>query len=603
MADSAHEETTLKGLGVSPGIAIGSVFLFEKAEYGEDGIRQLTTDEIPEVIDRFKSAVTQSEKELNRIADVAEGKIGSKPAEIFRAKAMMLRDPALYDEVIRLVTAEKISAAHAVKQVLQTYKERLEKSSDTYLRDRSADLDDLQQRLLRNLRRGSIISKIPDYAIVIAENLTAADVILFSRRKLLGCATSFGGLTSHVALIARALGIPSVFSLHDVTGAVRTGETVILDGLNGRLIASPTQSTLARYRSRQKRYRQLRAEQKSLIPLASETLDGVHVDLLANVEIEEEFPVVRRNGAVGIGLFRTEVQLLDIGAFPSLEEQADTYSKVVDAIKPHPATFRLFDLGGDKVMPMADREQNPFLGWRGIRILLDRTTMLKTQLRAILHASARGPAKILLPMVTKIKEVRQFKAILGEVMNEMERSGEAFTRAIPVGVMIEVPSAALMIEDIACEVDFLSIGTNDLVQYVLAVDRGNDLVSHLFEELHPSILRLIDHILQAGRKHSVEVTVCGEMASHPRAVPVLLGLGLRHFSVSPAYLLEVKRIIRAISIKEAEAIADRALRLHEADEVAALVDGWLRKHACDPSQLLESLEAANNDRLVPHNDE
>jgi phosphotransferase system enzyme I (PtsI) len=312
------------------------------------------------------------------------------------------------------------------------------------------------------------------------------------------------------------------------------------------------------------------------------------------VEVEEEFPILKRNGAEGIGLYRTEVLFLSSGAFPSEEEQTAAYVRAVQETSPHSTTFRLFDLGGDKMMPMADREQNPFLGWRGIRILLDRTETLKSQIRAVLRASVHGTARILLPMVTAVNEIRQFRYLLEEVKTELSEQDFEFDSEIQIGVMIEVPAAALMIDDMAAEADFLSIGTNDLTQYVLAVDRGNDLVSHLYQELHPSILKLIESIIAAGERAGLEVTVCGEMAAHPRAVPVLLGLGLRHFSVSPAYLLEVKRIIRAISMTEAREIAAEALRLHEAEEVGELVDGWLRKHACDPNQLLESLEAANH---------
>ncbi len=583
-------EQILKGTGISPGFAIGPAYLFARDAYQEHAIRHIGADQVELEKKRFERAVAQSEKELRKITDVAREKIGDSSADIFQAQAMMLRDVALYQEVLRKIEHELVDSSCAVQQVLKKHRIRMEGSGSDYLRERAEDLADLQSRLQRNLQRGRILSRIETDSVVIAENLTASDVILFSRRSILGCAMDFGGLTSHVALIARSLGIPAVFGLHEITQHAEPGDQVIIDGLNGQVILRPEPQTLAVYQGRFERYKRLRAEQESLVPLSAETLDGTPVCLMANVEVEEEFPAIAHYGAQGIGLFRTEMLFLARGRFPEEDEQYDAYTKAIDHARPYPTTFRLFDLGGDKVLPLAHREHNPFLGWRGIRILLQKPDLLRTQVRAILKASAAGPSRILLPMITSLREIHDFRRHLDHVVAELAEAGIPHDPDIPVGIMVEVPSVALLIEEFAREVDFFSIGTNDLTQYVLAVDRGNDMVASLYEELHPSVLRLIERVIRVGNETGVEVSICGEMAAQPRAAPVLLGLGLRVFSVSPAYLLDVKRVIRAITIGEAEGLADDALKMQEADEVEGLVRRWLRDHACDPGQLLDLVD-------------
>ena len=576
-----------KGIGVSPGIAIGPAYLYARVSFDVEE-RAIDPEQIGNEKERFEKAIKRAERDLHKIIAVTREKLGEDSAIIFEAQLMMLRDEAMYPEVISVIEKKGINAGYAVQSVMSKHRQVMEASDSEYLRERSNDLLDIQDRIIRHLRRGRILSAVDENSIVVAENLTAADIILFSRRGILGCATDFGGPTSHVSIMARALGVPAVVSTHGATTEVNTGDLVILDGIRGELIVNPDETTLESYRVKQKRYKRLLQEDKQLVGLPSETLDGHAVLLQANLELREELPLMEENGAQGVGLFRTEMLLLMQGrAKVTEEEQAIEYTKVVDAVAPHTTTFRILDLGGDKLLPMGHREHNPFLGWRGIRIMLDKPELMTPQLRAILRASANGPTRILLPMVTRIGEVRRFKAVLAETMSALEAEGVNFDPDIPVGVMVEVPSVALQADLFASEVDFFSIGTNDLTQYVLAVDRGNDLVAEIYNELHPAVLQLIRMTTEAARKAGIPVSLCGELATNLRAVPVLLGLGVDSLSASPVYLPAIKRVIRAMKRTEGEALAERALASEDPEEFRRFMDRWLEEHACGVSFFLE----------------
>ncbi len=579
------------GIGVSPGIAIGPAYIYARVSFD---VQERAID--PELVDaetaRFEQAVKRAERDLHKIIAVTREKLGEGSATIFEAQLLMLRDVAIYTEVITCIKQKGINAGYAVQSVMSKHRQVMEASDSEYLRERSNDLLDIQDRIIRHLRRGRILSAVDENSIVIAENLTAADIILFSRRGILGCATDFGGPTSHVSIMARALGVPAVVSTHGATSEVSTGDLVILDGIRGELIIDPDEATLESYRVKQKRYKRLLQEDKQLVDLPAETLDGHPVLLQANLELKEEIPLLEENGAQGIGLFRTEMLLLMEGrAIVTEGEQAVEYTKVVQAVAPHTTTFRILDLGGDKLLPMGHREHNPFLGWRGIRIMLDKPELLIPQLRAILRASAHGPTRILLPMVTRIAEVRQFKEVLSETMNTLAREGVAFDRNISLGVMVEVPSVALQADLFAAEVDFFSIGTNDLTQYVLAVDRGNDLVAEIYNELHPAVLELIRMTAEAAHNVGIPVSLCGELATNLRAVPVLLGLGVDSLSASPVYLPAMKRVIRAMKRSEGKALAARALSSSDPEEFRRFMDRWLEEHACGVSFFLEGPDA------------
>jgi phosphotransferase system enzyme I (PtsI) len=557
------EEWSADGVGVSPGIAIGPAYLYAQA-------------------------ILRAERDLKKIIDVTRDKLGEESAVIFEAQLLMLRDVEMYPAVLKYVSKHRINAGYAVHKVMSKHQRVLETSESEYLRERANDVQDVQDRIIRHLRRGRILSAIDPETIVIAESLTAADIVLFSRRGILGCATDYGGPTSHVSIMARALSLPSVVGLPVVTNKVQNGETVILDGIRGRLIVNPGKKTLEKYISRQARYRRLVQEEKKLVSLPTQTLDGHRVGLEANLELREELPQLKEYGAEGIGLFRTEILLLMEGRISiSEDEQFAVYEKVVEAAAPGCTTFRILDLGGDKLLPMSHREHNPFLGWRGIRVMLDRPEIMVPQLRAILRASVDGNTRILLPMITNLEEVRRFRTVMEETQAKMLDEGIKIGTDVPLGIMVEVPSVALLAEQFSREVDFFSIGTNDLTQYVLAVDRGNDLVANIYQDLHPAVLRLIHQTVEAAKAANIPVSLCGELATNLRAVPVLVGLGIETFSASPVYLPSIKRMIRAMNLKNVEALATQALLCTDREQMTSLLDEWLDEYAVGMSLFLE----------------
>lgn len=582
-----HVERVLEGLGVAPGIAIGPVYLYARDAFDDVEERQISEAEVDDELHRFQQAVERSKRDLHKIASVAREKLGDGSADIFEAQAMMLEDDALYGAVIDRIRRDHVNADFAVLSIMTKHRQLLAASDSEYLRERANDMLDLQERLIRHLRRGKLLSHIDAETIVVAENLTAADIVLFSRRGILGTAMDFGGATSHVSIMARALGVPAVVSMHGITEVVQNGDLMILDGLNGRVILHPTPATLAFYRERQRHYRGLLAEHKTIVPLPAVTLDGHAIKLMANLEFREELKLLKEYGADGVGLFRTEILfLMQRRISLSEEEQFQTYRKIVEAVAPHVTTFRMLDLGGDKMLPMGHREHNPFLGWRGVRILLDRPEVTLPQLRAILRASAFGPVRILIPMVSQLAEVRRFKQLVVEAKAELNAQGHAFDANVPVGIMVEVPAVALQAAQFAREVDFFSIGTNDLTQYTLAVDRGNDLVASLYEELHPSVLSLIKKAIDGAHASGIPVSICGELAADAHAAPLLLGLGLDELSASPVFLPEVKRIIRAIRIESARELAAAALGAADGKAVTHMVEAWLQEQAPELVRLL-----------------
>ncbi|MFT5142268.1 MAG: phosphotransferase system enzyme I (PtsI) [Rhodothermales bacterium] len=584
-------EVVVSGVAASPGIAIGPAYVYRRQSFSEER-REILQEEVQEEVERFERSVVRSERDLGKIIAITREKVGEESAAIFDAQRLMLRDSAIYTSVVNAIKRDRVNAGYAVEKIMERHRKVMEASESEYLRERAHDLVDVQDRLVRHLRKGRALSKIDPNHIVVAEILTAADIVLFSRRGILGCAMDFGGATSHVSIMARSMSLPAVVGLHGVIDHIQTGETIILDGIRGELVLNPTDATIERYRTRARRYERLKQEDKHLIPLASETLDGHTIVLEANLELEDELPLVAEYGAEGIGLFRTEILFLMQGRLVVPEEsQFRIYKKVVETVSPRPTTFRVIDLGGDKLLPMAHREHNPFLGWRGIRVLLDKPDLLMPQLRAILRSSAFGPVRIMVPMVTEVEEIKAFRRHLNDAQTQLGEEGFAFDPDVKVGIMIEVPSAALLADRFAPYADFFSIGTNDLTQYTLAVDRGNDLVADLYQDLHPAVLMLIRRTVEAARGHGIPVGVCGEMATNLRAVPVLIGLGVDSLSVSPVYLPGVKRVIRAMKLSEGRMLASEALQSQNAVEVATRLDQWLEEHACGVGFFLEGPQA------------
>lgn len=582
-ADSfeSKKERVYDGLGVSRGIAIGPAYLYARDELHIDQ-HQIDDSEIDEEVSRFKRAVTRSLKELGKITAVAQEKLGSQSAGIFEAQSLMLKDETFLTSVEERIRNSHNNASFAIQSFISVSRSRMEASGSEYFQERANDLLDVQDRLIRNLHRGKLLSAIEPNSIVISSNLTAADIILFSRRNILGCATDFGGPTSHVSLMARGLGVPAVINIKKVTKNIETGDFVVLDGFNGRLIVNPSERTLTGYRRLQERYQELLENEKALVPLASETLDGECILLYSNLEFQEEVDLVGKYGAHGIGLFRTEFLFL-MNGFHDYDEEAQyqTYKEIVSSISPKVTTFRLLDLGGDKMLPMSHREHNPFLGWRGIRILLDKPELLRPQLKALLRASVDGPLRILVPMVSHLKEIEQFKRILEEVKDEFRTKEIPFDEDVPIGIMVEVPAVAIMANRFAEEVDFFSIGTNDLTQYMLAVDRGNNMVADLYQELSPSMLTTIKMTVEAAERKGIPVSICGELASNPLATAVLIGLGVKELSASPTFLPEIKRVVRSVRRSEAELLAKEVLQIFDAEVRRKKLMKWIRNHAPD----------------------
>jgi len=574
----ASGDVIIDGVAASPGIAIGPAYLL-KRESGRVEAERIDPAKAAHETERFEKAISQAERALSSIISVTREKLGEESSAIFEAQQLMLRDDALYKGVVHHIEDQHSSASYAIDQVMTRYRQRLEGSDSPYLRQRSDDLLEVQQRLITYLRRGKLLADVPPDTIIISQALTAAKMMLFSRRGILGCGLDYSGPTSHVAIMARALGLPAVVSLHDLSERVETGDMIVLDGIRGRVVLRPSDDTLRIFQKRNRRFQEIRTQQRELAPLPAETTDGVTIDLHANIEIAQETDLLDDHGADGIGLVRTEVLLLLQGSITQPEDvQYKLYRQIVEAAAPRPTTIRVMDLGGDKMLPLARRENNPFLGWRGIRVLLDKPDLLLPQLRALLRCAQHGPVRLLLPMVTTRGEVQQVHKLLDTAREELASRHVPFEADLPVGIMVEVPSVALQADVFAEVCDFFSIGSNDLTQYTLAVDRGNDLVADRYSELHPAVLTLIKRTTDAARAAGIPVSVCGEVAGNPMATPILLGLGVDQLSASPIYIPGVKRLIRRIAHAEARSLVRKALDLHDAEDVQRLLTDWFHTH-------------------------
>jgi phosphotransferase system enzyme I (PtsI) len=565
----------LKGVPASPGISIGPVFLFQKQTPRIEE-RSIRPEEVEGEVSRLQQSLARSQKELSKILDFALKKLGEHQAKIFEAQLLILEDTFLFDTIYGRIRTEFKNAEYAVTSEIDKYHKMMLSARDEYTRERANDVEDVRNRIVRNLQEEKLISRLEGSTIIVSQNLAAADTVILSRNEILGYATDGGGITSHTALLARALQIPAVVGLRDLSTRVRDGDTLILDGYSGAVVINPSETSTRAYENKRALYKEFEQKLAGLREFPAETLDGHRVELAANAEFKEELEFIRLQGADGIGLYRSETLLIGKEVFPSEEEQYEEYRAFADGMYPKPVIIRTFDVGGDKMMVQKIRENNPFLGWRGIRVMLDEPEIFMEQLRAILRASARKNVRIMFPMVTSIKEVRLAKKLLQEAKDRLRWVHQPFDKNIKVGVMIEVPAAAVILDDLAAEVDFMSIGTNDLIQYLLAVDRGNDVVSDLYQEFHPAVVRFIRRIIERSRNRNVRVGMCGEMAGDPLATILLLGLGLDEFSVAPALLPEVKKIIRSVTYKEAQAIANRALELQTEDEIKEYLLGVMK---------------------------
>lgn len=549
-------ENKISGLAAAPGIVIGKAYLFtkEKVEINKSPITN-----IDEAIVNLKEAVEKSKKELNKIFSIAREKMDEKRSGIFEAQLMILDDPVLFGNIEKRIAAEKIQPEFIVADEISKYQELMIISNESYLKERALDIEDIKFRIIRNLQKKRWQSKIEKEMIVVSESLTPADTLLFSRVDTLGFVTDHGGLTSHAAIISRSLNIPAVVGTHNASKRISDGEFIIVDGFHGYIIIAPTQEQIDFFKSKQKSLAKLQVDLKDFKDLPARTTDGKIINLEANVDVTGEIDMVITSGAKGIGLYRSEQILDELGEYPNEEEQTKIYDKLASRIYPDVCTIRAFDIGGDKFRLFDYREPNPFLGLRGIRFLLENVSLFRTQIRAVLKASRIKNIKFMIPMISTIEEIWATKKLIEECKEELRAEKTEFDENLRLGIMVEVPSAAIMTKELAAEVDFLSIGTNDLIQYMMAVDRGNDLVSNLYQEFSPVIIRTIYHIVKEAKLKNVPVSLCGEMAADTLAIPLLVGLGLDTLSISPATILYAKKIISSFSYESAKKLADECL--------------------------------------------
>jgi len=574
-AQARSDIRTYKGVGVSPGIAIGRAIIIEKriASVYRVPIRD---SDVPGEVTRFMESLEKTRQELLELKQKVSRSMGDEFASIFEAHAMMVSDPSFGDKVIQKIESEQVNAEWALSEVQEEFEARFASFDDHYLRERTADVKDVAERVLKHLQGVAHhdLSEIAHDVIIIADDLTPSDTIHFNRRPVVGFATETGGRTSHTSIIAKSLSMPAVIGVPRLTKIVDNDEMVIVDGYEGTLLVNPTPAMVSEYRSRVSRHEEEESELLQNREWPAVTRDGRKISMQANIELVEELKDAIKFGAEGIGLYRSEFLYLSKSPdLPTEEEHFNTYRQLAEATAPNWCVIRTFDLGGKKLARevMGSKEDNPVLGLRALRLCMKHRDMFRTQLRALLRASAFGKMKIMFPLVSGVQELRQVKTLIREIRLELDVEGVAYNPDLQIGIMIEVPSAAVIADLLATESDFFSIGTNDLIQYSLAIDRSNENVSYLYEPLHPALLRLIKGVIDAGKKAGIPVSMCGEMASDPIYATVLLGLGLEIFSMNPSNIPAIKNVIRSLRYKDCRRIAEVALQKKTAQEIEEFV--------------------------------
>lgn len=572
-------EKIFKGIAASKGISIGKPFVYraEVPSYKVDVSPAQIISSDAEISD-YENAVAQSVKELNKIFSLAKEKLDDKNLQIFEAQLSFLYDNFFHAKVKERIRSENKQAFAVFKEEIQILENAIVSSRDEYIRDRVNDIEDMKNRVLRNLLKGRLVSKITENSIVIARNLSPADTILFSNRNLLGIATDLGGINSHVALISRSLRIPAVVAMQDISVNISSEDSLIIDGYKGLVIRNPNEETILSYREQIEKNNELERKLEEIEKLPTETKDGKAIRLSTNLEFNNEVDYVVTHYGCDVGLYRTEHLFMEQGDFPSEEDQYNQYRFLAEHIYPKTVTIRTFDIGGDKILPESQKELNPFLGWRGIRICLDKKETFLAQLRAILRASTGGNLKIMLPMISGIEEVKKTFQYLEEAKSQLRSKNIRFDEKIQVGIMIEIPSAVILADELGKMVDFFSIGTNDLVQYSLAVDRDSSLVCEMYEKFHPAVLRLIDMTVKSAARNNIPLSVCGEMASDPYASLLLIGMGVTELSVVSTQYLQIKRLIRLVNHENSRKVAAKVLTMSTIDEVKTYIEDCFNKN-------------------------
>jgi phosphotransferase system enzyme I (PtsI) len=563
------KDVHLQGIAVSPGIAIGRVFLLEGGDVAVEK-RTIDESEAPRQVERFRDAVESVRGELKGLRGAATRQVGEDLARILDTHILLLEDEAVIAETVRRIERSAMTAEWAFQEVVDRAIDDLLSKEDEYLRDRAGDLRDVRRRILRRLLGGGAARAVnlKPNAVVVAKDLSPSDTIALPSKKVAALVSDAGGKTSHTAILARSLGIPAVVGLDGASETLESQGLVVVDGVRGAVVYRPSAKTLKKYKEEERAYARLETALTELSDLPAVTLDHHAFELTANVDLPSEIELAVAKGARGIGLYRTEFLFLAKGKPPTEEEQAHVYRQAAERMAPDKVIFRTLDLGADKVMPGEhQRERNPFLGLRGIRYSLRDRALFRAQLRAMLRASVGRNVKIMIPMVTSLEEVVEARGVCREVQRELSTRGVPFDEGIEFGIMVETPAAALLAETLAREVDFFSIGTNDLVQYVLAVDRGNERVAQMYEPLHPAVLRSVYNVVEAAHRARIWVGVCGEMASDPLALLFLVGLGIDEISTTPFMVPQVKSVIRSVRFEELRLLARALLKMHSAKEV------------------------------------
>mgnify|MGYP000368565795 CR=1 FL=1 len=591
----AKQEIILKGLPASGGIAIGPAYVYEREEVFVTE-RILSDSELATELHLLDEAMERSRHQLRKITSFAHEKLDEDAAQIFEGQLMMIDDPEMRKALEQRLAREKKNADFLIYDELQKYRAMLNHNTDELLRERMVDIDEVGQRIIRNLQKKRLHSTVESEHVIFANQLTPSDTILFSKNDVLGYATDLGGITSHAAILSRSLKIPAVTALHTITEHVHTGDEVIIDGQRGLIIVNPSDEHLQEYRRKIERIERLERELKDLVDLPCVTPDEHKVELSANAEFINELEYVITQGSKGIGLYRTEHLYIEKGDFPSEQEQYIEYSEIAHMMYPQPVIFRTFDIGGDKLLEAGVLESNPFLGWRGIRMMLDKREIFRQQLRALLRASRMKNIKIMFPMISGVAELQEVLDLLDDVREELRAQDIPFDASMDIGLMIEVPSAVFVADELAQRVDFFSIGTNDLVQYLMAVDRNNELIADLYQEFHPAVLRAIKTTIDTGHRHDIWVGMCGEMAGNPLATVLLLGLGLDEFSMVPSVIPEVKKIVRSTTHEEARRVAAEVLMKSNARDINTyLTDYMQRRHPELFANMLNGENGAENE--------
>ena len=583
----------IQGIGASPGIIVGKAYLVERFKVRLPQ-KQISRGQIEEEVKRFLRAIQESEDQLREIKEKILDPEVRKHSFILDVHSMILKDEMLLRDTVDTIRKKEVNAEWALDLTLEKLDSAFKAIEDEYLRDRRSDLHYVAARIFRNLlgKKHDDITKIKGKVIVVAHDLSPADTLQMNLEHVAGFITDIGGKVSHTAILSRSLGIPAVVGLEVATSLINGGDLLVINGETGEVVINPTEEISRSFLDRKRRARPTGRQALKNALLPAETRDGVRIRLQANIEMIEEIPSAKMHGAEGVGLYRTEILYLNRKDLPTEEEHFQTYRGLVESITPATATIRTLDIGGDKFLAdySKNNELNPALGLRAIRFSLKETEIFKTQLRGILRASVYGRLRILLPMISRVEEIRQARAMLEEVMRGLAKAKIPFDEEIKIGAMIEIPSASDIADILAKEVDFFSIGTNDLIQYALAVDRINEHVSYLYEPLHPAVLRIIRRVVRSGHETGIPVAICGEMAAEPIYAVVLLGLGLDEFSMNPISIPKVKKVLRMSKFEETRSLVDQLFQFPTASEIECFLRSWMAKRfpgdfiECDPEE-------------------